>query len=178
LRATNKTVTWSNSTMATAKPARKSTTKAVAKAEATAPAATTAVAERTPLSQTIDLAKQFPAEGGFTSGSIFRFNKLFGGALAFRQALFTAIAQASPAAVNGLSRKQTNAMFAVIRQERARYYGDARRQADSAATGAKKGDPLPKLTFDSTVIAASYGAAIRAAMLNLRTVLGLLDPTA
>lgn len=141
-------------------------------AAATAPAAvataTAPAPQRAPLHTTIRLADQFLTDGTLSCRSIFRFNDVKGGAYAFRLALFMALANASAKEINGFTRDARNAMFGLCKGERKRYYGDAVRAIDNPETGAKAGEPLPKLSFPSTADARAYGDAIRAAMLNLR----------
>jgi hypothetical protein len=116
----------------------------------------------------LNIDELFPADGSFPKRGVFRFNVVYGGALALRRAILVKIAKTPHEHIKQMSREARNTMFGLIRSERGRYYGSATRVMDNPEIGAKKGDPLPKLTFKesrdgpvSTTIAAGYGRAIR-----------------
>ena len=142
--------------------------------------ATTATAAA-PATQSTNLVDQlnidelFPADGTFPKSSVFRFNTIYGPALALRRAILVKIAKTPHDKLRSMERPARNRMFALVRSELKRYYGDAVRAQDNPEINAKKGDPLPKLVFKesrdgpvSSTIAAGYGRAIRWAGDNLR----------
>lgn len=149
-------------------PATTAAAPAATAVDETATATATAVAPRPSLASTIVLSEVVTPEGAFTRRDTFKYNRVNGGALAYRQAFFRAIAMASKDTILALTREQRNCLFGLCKSERARYYGTATRRQDSAFNGAKAGEPLPQLEFDSKPVAASYGASIRAAMSNLQ----------
>lgn len=151
------------------KTTRKRTTKKATTTEAvapTAPTVATAVAERPSLVATIDLNAVFGIDGQCTKRDTFKYNKVYGGAYALRKAIFDRIRAATKEDIGVLTLNQRKAMFALIKGERQRYYGEAVRKIDSA-TG-KKGEPLPQLSFESKIAAVAYGNAIREAGEHLR----------
>jgi hypothetical protein len=124
----------------------------------------------------LDIDELFPADGSFPKRGVFRFNEIYGPALSLRRAILVKIAKTPHEKLKSMSRESRNTMFSLIRSERGRYYGTAKRVMDNAEINAKKGDPLPKLIFReakdgpvSTTIAAGYGRAIRWAGDNIRT---------
>lgn len=123
----------------------------------------------------LDIDELFPADGSFPKRGVFRFNTIYGPAIALRRAILVKIAKTPHAKINSMSRPARNTMFSLIKSERGRYYGTALRAMDNAETGTKKGEPLPQLVFldgkdgaVSKTIAAGYGRAIKWAGDNMR----------
>lgn len=123
--------------------------------------------KRVPLSETLVLSELFTEDGQFKSRAVYRYNTVYGGAYAVRQAIMRKIAKASAEDILALPRRARNTMFALVKSELARYYGTAVRRQDNDETGTKAGEPLPQLKFNDKVQAASYGSSVRSAKANL-----------
>ena len=132
---------------------------------AEAPVAT-AVAERPSLQQTIVLGEVFGIDGQVNNRDTFKYNKVLGGSYLIRLAIFKRLATAAKDEIMALTLNQRKAAFALVKGERQRYYGEAVRKIDSPH--GKKGEPLPKLSFESPIAAVAYGTAVRDAGANLR----------
>lgn len=134
-----------------------------------APAApATAVATAPSLVDTLVLKELFRDDGTITRRDLFRFNKVTGGVYAYRRAVFIKLSLAAPEEIMVFPRPARNAMFSLCQGETKRYYGTAIRRQDNPETGAKAGDPLPQLQFDTRTRAVEYRNAIQAAMKNLQ----------
>lgn len=148
--------------------AKAATTPTVPPVPPVAPEAPAVVTEpvRPSLLSTIDLNKEFGIDGSVTRRDTFKYNKVLGGSYVIRHAIFLKLAMASKDEIMGLTINQRKAAFSLVKGERQRYYGEATRKIDG--NGAKAGDPLPKLSFETPIAAVSYGNAVRTAGENLR----------
>lgn len=96
----------------------------------------------------------------------FRFNVLTIRNLQNRKAVLAAIGRSKREEFMAIPFEQRKVLFALVKQETARYNGTAIRQRDTVY--GKKGEPLPKLGFPTPNDAAAYRQILQQAMSTMR----------
>lgn len=101
----------------------------------------------------------------FTHQPVFKYNQLSTRNLINRKAVLQALRTCTRDELYTLTFEQRRTLFAFLKQETARYYGTAVRQADTPS--GKRGTPLPQLQFPTRQDAAAYRQLLQDAMRNL-----------